>query len=115
MRPLLDYGDVAYDYPGNASFAQKFESVHYNASLAITGCFRGTSRDKLYFEFGLESLADRLFYRRLIAFYKIVNKKAPRYLMDFLPTQDLASINLRKRPAHRKIFKVCLAILQHYA
>ena len=78
---------------------QKIESVQYNASLAITGCFRGTSRDKLYSELGLESLADRRFYRRLIAFYKIVNKKTPQYLIDYLPTQDLASINLRKRPA----------------
>ena len=99
IRPHLDYGDVVYDYPGNASFVQKLESVQYNASLAITGCFRGTSRDKLYSELGLESLADRRFYRKLIAFYKIVNKKAPQYLIDYLPTQDLASINLRKRPA----------------
>ena len=99
IRPHLDYGDVVYDYPGNASFVQKLESVQYNASLAITGCFRGTSRDKLYSELGLESLADRRFYRKLIAFYKIVNKKAPQYLIDYLPTQDLASIDLRKRPA----------------
>ena len=76
---------------------QKLESVQYNASLAITGCFRGTSRDKLYSELGLESLADRRFYRRLIAFYKIVNKKAPQYFIDYLPFQDLSSINLRKR------------------
>ena len=62
--------------------------------MAITGCFCGTSRDKLYSELGLESLADRWFYRRLI--YKIVNKKAPQYLIDYLPTQDLASINLKK-------------------
>ena len=53
----------------------------------------------MYSELGLESLADRRFYRRLIAFYKIVNKKAPQYLIDYLPTQDLASINLRRRPA----------------
>ena len=98
IRPHLDYGDVVYDYPGNASFMQKLESVQYNASLAITGCFRGTSRDKLYSELGLESLADRRFYRRLIAFYKIVNKKAPQYLIDYLPTQDLVSINLRNMP-----------------
>ena len=78
---------------------QKLESVQYNASLAITGCFRGTSRDKLYSELGLESLADRRFYRRLISFYKIVNKKAPQYLIHYLPSRDLASINLRKRPA----------------
>ena len=50
-------------------------------------------------EVGLQSLAERKFYRRLIAFYKIVNKKGPQYLIDFLPTQDLASIDLRKRPA----------------
>ena len=71
----MDYGDVVYDYPGNASFMQKFESVKYNASLAATGYFRGTSRDKLYSKLGLESLADMWFYRRLIAFYKIINKK----------------------------------------
>ena len=67
--------------------------------MAITGCLRGTSRDKLYSEFGLESLPGRQFYGILIAFYKIVNKKAPQYLIDYLPNQDLASINLRKRPA----------------
>ena len=39
----LEYGDE-----GNASFMQK--SVQYNASLAIIGCFCGTSKDKLYFE-----------------------------------------------------------------
>ena len=27
IRPHLDYGDVVYDYPGNASFVQKLESV----------------------------------------------------------------------------------------
>ena len=98
IRPHLDYEDVVYDYPGNTSFMQKLESVQYNASLTITGCFRGTSGDKLYSELDLESFADRPFYRRFIAFYKIVNKKAPQYLIYYLPTQDLTSINLRKRP-----------------
>ena len=78
---------------------QKFESVPYNASLVTTGCFCGTSRDKLYSELSFESLADRRFNRKLIAFYKIVNKKTPQYLILYLPTQDLGSINLRKRPA----------------
>ena len=67
--------------------------------MAGTGCFRCTSRNKLYSELGLESSADSRFYRRLIAFYKIVNKNAPQYLIDYLPAQDLASINLRKRSA----------------
>ena len=67
-RPHLDYGDVVYGYPGNASFMQIIESIQYNASFEITGCFHGTPRDKLYSELGLESLTDRQFYRMLLAF-----------------------------------------------
>ena len=78
---------------------QKFESVQYNASLATTGCFCGTSRDKLYSELSFESLAHRRINRKLIAFYKIFTNKTPQYLILYLPTQDLGSINLRKRPA----------------
>ena len=55
VRPHLDYGDIIFDNPTNDSFTQKLESVQYNACLAITVCFRGTSRDKLYQELGLES------------------------------------------------------------
>ena len=34
------------------------ESIQYNAALAITGAIRGTSREKLYQELGLDSLKD---------------------------------------------------------
>ena len=34
IRLHLDFGDVVYDYPGNASFMQKLESIPYNTSLA---------------------------------------------------------------------------------
>ena len=87
VRPHLDYGDVVYDRPGNSSFTEKIESIQYNACLAITGCFRGTSREKLYFELGLESLADRRLSRKLILFYKIINGLAPSYLSHNLPPQ----------------------------
>ena len=33
--------------------------MQYNAALAITGAIRGTSREKLYQELGLESLQKR--------------------------------------------------------
>ena len=99
IRPHLGYGDVVYDYPGNVSFMKKLESVQYNASLVINGCFRSTSRDMFYSELGLKSLADRRCYWRLITFYKIFNKKASQYLIDYLPTQDLDSINVSNRPA----------------
>ena len=60
VRPHLDYVDFIYDQPGNDNFTQKLEFVHYIAVLAITGCLRSTSREKLYSELGLESLVDRI-------------------------------------------------------
>ena len=56
IRPHLDYGNIIYDKAYNASFHQKLELLQYNACLAITGAIRGTSREKLYEELGLESL-----------------------------------------------------------
>ena len=59
LRLHLDYGDVIYDRAFNESFQNKLESVQYNAALAITGAIRGSSREKLYQELGLESLKSR--------------------------------------------------------
>ena len=59
------------------------ESVQYNASLAITGAIRGTSREKLYQELGLESLHDRRCYRKLCFYYKIMHNAGPLYLTSF--------------------------------
>ena len=73
----------------------KIESVQYNASLAITGAIRGTSREKLYQELGLESLADRRWSRRLCFYYKIKNNKTPLYLKTLLPESTTPSYNLR--------------------
>ena len=73
IRPHLDYGDILYDQAYNMSFHQKLESIQYNACLAITGAIRGTSKEKLYQEIGLESLQLRRWYRKLEMFYKIFN------------------------------------------
>ena len=56
MRPHLDYGDIIHDEAYNKTFQQKLESVQYNASLALSGAIRGSSREKLYHELGLEYL-----------------------------------------------------------
>ena len=37
IRPHLEYEDILYDQPYDASFCQKNESVQYKAALAITG------------------------------------------------------------------------------
>ena len=51
--------------------------IQYWAALVITGAIKGTSRDRLYQEIGLESLADRRWSRKLFFFHKIVNGLLP--------------------------------------
>ena len=60
VRPNLDYADIIYDKPLNESLKRKIEMVQYNAALIITGAFKETSRDKIYQELGLESLAEHI-------------------------------------------------------
>ena len=95
VRPHLDYGDVIYHIPAKicefsqntrlSNLMEKIEYVQYSAALAITGAWRGTSRQKLYAELGWESLSSRRWSRRLTLFYKIVNNLAPDYTMDPIP------------------------------
>ena len=84
VMPHLDYGDLIYDQPDNEIFYQQIESVQYNASLAITGAIKGTSRLKLYNEIGLESLKFRRWFRKLCTFYKIKSTGLPSYLYDLI-------------------------------
>ena len=44
----MDYGDILYDQAFNNSFHERFESIQYNVTLAITGTIRGSSKEKLY-------------------------------------------------------------------
>ena len=43
VRPHLGYGDINYDEVYNETFHQKLESIQYNACLALSGAFRGSS------------------------------------------------------------------------
>ena len=63
VRPNLDYADIIYDKTSNESLKRRIEMVPYNAALIITGALKGSSRDKIYQEFGLESLADQRWSR----------------------------------------------------
>ena len=44
VRPDLDYGDIIYDQPNNASLSDKIESVKYHPALAIAGATKGSSK-----------------------------------------------------------------------
>ena len=60
------------------------ELIQYNAALAITGAIRGTSREKLCQELGLESLRKRRWYKKLCYFFKIFKGQSPEYLFRIL-------------------------------
>ena len=84
IKPHLNYGDILYDQGYKESLHQKLESIQYNAALAITGARRGTSKEELYQELGLESLQKRCWYRKLYCFFEYlkVNFRImfPKYL-----------------------------------
>ena len=87
IRPHIDYGDIIYGQAYNTSFHQKLERLQYNACIAITGAIRGTSREKLYEELGVESLQLRCWFRKLSCFYKLFNSKNPCYLFKLIPSR----------------------------
>ena len=68
--------------------------VQYQAALAVTGAWQGTSRIKLYEELGWESLSHRRICRRVLQIHKIVDEKTPNYLHLCLPPNRNVIINL---------------------
>ena len=95
VRCHLDYCDMIYHAPvvvkpppfgiSLSSLMEKVERIQYQAALAITGTWQGSSRSKLYDELGWESLSDRRNNRRIQQIHKIIDNKTPLYLKDKLP------------------------------
>ena len=90
IRRHLDYGDMTYDQTFNMFFQQKMETMQYNAALTITGAIRGSSREKLYQELGLETLQQRRWYRKLCCFYRILKSQSPKYLYSIIPIHNMS-------------------------
>ena len=74
-------------------FAIKLNLFSIMQHLAITGAIRGTSREKLYQELGLEYLSDRRWCRRLCFFYKIINNQTTSYLKNFISPKINSSLD----------------------
>ena len=87
VRSHLDYCDIIYHEPAHINQPplgvtlttpmEKVERIQYQAALAITGAWQGSSRSKLYDELGWESLSDRRRSRRNFQIHKIIDKKVP--------------------------------------
>ena len=97
VRPHLDYCDVIYHLPPLLhqaplgvtlnSYMEKVERVQYQAALAITGAWNGSSRIKLYDELGWESLSDRRRCRRVLQTKHHPKKQTPSYPKRQITTQ----------------------------
>ena len=113
VKPILDYADIIYDKPFHKNFKRKIEMVQYRAALVITGAIKGTSRDRLHQDFGLESLADRRWSRRLFFFHKITQGLLPSYLQTYhnavsggaYLTRSTTQNKIKPIPAKTKVFE----------
>ena len=62
VRPHFDYGAIIYhkhDPEMHLHFTEKLDQTQYSVVLAVTGAWRGTSRQILYDELRWESLYHR--------------------------------------------------------
>ena len=98
IRPHLDYGNVIYDRPSNASFTNKIKSVQNNAVLAVTGAIKSSSPVKFYQEFGLEYLQPRRWMRRLCLLYKFLSTGQPSQIHNFL--LQMGNSHRHSNPSH---------------
>ena len=93
VRSHLDYCDKIYHIPSVQTqfrvtltdLMGKVEGIQYQATLAITGAWQGSSRSKLYEELGWESLSERRWCRHILQIHKIASFNTPSYLKDKLP------------------------------
>ena len=83
VRSHLDYCDIFYRITSIIhqsplrvslnSLMDKVERIQYQAALAITGAWQGSSRTKIYDELDWETLSDRRKCRRSLRVHKIIN------------------------------------------
>ena len=99
VRSHLDYCDIIYHEPSKLNQPpygvsltapmEDVEIIQYQAALAVTGSWKGSSRTKLYEELGLETLSVRRLSRRVLQLHKIVNNCTTTYLKDKLPIRNV--------------------------
>ena len=98
VRPHLDYGDIIYhrhDPAMQSYFTQALEQTQHSAALAVTGTWRGSSRQRLYNKLGWESLYDRGWYPRLCHFFVVKKQRASQCLITEIPNERQLTYNPR--------------------
>ena len=100
----VDPDDARSDDGPNLNFRMKaLESIQYQAALAISGAWKGTSTKKIYERLGRVSLHQRRCFRRIIRFYKIMN--------DLTPCHGGTSLDATQQMIYTNIYKYFILTL----
>ena len=84
VRPKLEYASIIWDDCTEMA-KDKLEHLQLMFARIVTGAKRGTSHRLLYNELQYPTLACRRSIAKLKFMHKIINKRAPDYLIDILP------------------------------
>ena len=116
VRPHLDYCDMIYHIPVKTRETSDFdssrslnylmktlESIQYQAALAVSGAWKGTSMSKIYEELGWETLNERRMFKRLTQFYKIMHNLTPNYLKSPV-------LSPQRNPCSNSLSSCCLCV-----
>ena len=85
VRPHLEYGDIIF-HNCSSQLMDMIEVIQYQAAIIATGCWKHTSKTKLYDELGWEPLSVRRHKHRLTNYHKIVTGDSPEYLRKYILT-----------------------------
>ena len=77
-------------------------TFQFSAALAVTGAWRGTSRQRLYEELGLETFYHRGWYRILCHFFSLNRSKLPEYIFIEILQERQLPYNLKNPSAYEQ-------------
>ena len=84
VRPVLEYSSVVWD---GCEFEQRnsLEKLQNEAARIVTGLTKSVSLNRLYREYGWQTLQERRTNQTLKLMYKVVNDMVPSYISDIIP------------------------------
>ena len=81
IRSHYDYCDILYHNASKESL-QKLEQLHYSAALIVSGCIRGSNRNKVLNVLNWQTLESRRLERINLYMYKISKQLSPPYVLS---------------------------------
>jgi hypothetical protein len=100
VRPILEYGDILWDTPGdNDHLLDELDTIQNNAARIVSGATARCTTASLNAELLWKPLKTRRREHRLAMYYKIVHNLAPQYMTDLVPqtVQQRTNYGLRNR------------------